>query len=146
VRLGALIPLIRSLEPSYLRMILTFLSWTRRVPPKVLAPDISCIFGTYTGQEFNFDHSTERFIKRLKLLNPKGFLRSGHAKVRDFSGYHLSTKTGPTGKQALISSIVDLQNISNNLELSICRLGGPVLERWMRLCRSNADHICNIFN
>lgn len=41
---------------------------------------------------------------------------------------------------------MDLQNIPNDLELSICRLGGPVLERWMRLCRSNADLICDIFD
>lgn len=146
VRLGALIPLIRSMEPSYLRIVLTFLSWTRRVPPKVLAPNISTIISPYSGQEFNFDSHTDRFLRRLKYLNPKGFLRCGYANVKDFSGYHLSTKTGPTGKQALISSILDITNIPDSLQSSICRLGGPVLERWMRLCRSNSDLICDIFN
>jgi hypothetical protein len=124
---------------------MTFLSWTRRIPPKVLAPDVSTITSTYTGQEFNFDNEIIRFTRKLRKLFSCGF-KDGFAKVKDFSGYHLSTKTGPTGKQALVSSLLDLNNLPPNLRLSICRLGGPVLERWMRLCHSNSDLLCDHFN
>jgi len=63
------------------------------------------------------------------------------AKLEDFSGYHLSTKTGPTGKQALVSSLLELELIFQpkfeSLRSSIYVLGGPELRQKMETCHAN---------
>jgi len=89
------------------------------------------------------------FSKILRKLNPRLFNRKRKLKGVHWKNFHLTTKVGPSGKQALVSSLSDLKSIKvlhPKLYSNICKLGGPSLEKRMDLLYCNSDKIGEIMN
>jgi hypothetical protein len=73
-----------------------------------------------------------KFLKTIsKHRNGSKIFSKGRPKVPLFTDYHLTTKTGPTGGQALLTSLLDLINLPECLCQDIFHLGGAKLKQNM---------------
>jgi hypothetical protein len=108
-----------------IQIIMTMLSCPRalRLDPD---PDFSTITGDGIGvSQAKYKRSFRRFVKVLKKLSPKNFSKKGlFLHKPEFSAFHLSTKVGPSSKQALASCLCDLENLPSHLIRSLKIVGG----------------------
>jgi len=119
----------RELEPelfrSNIQLVITMLSFPRslRLP---IDPKLDTITSPSTS---NLDPRSFRFIiqKFLRDLSPRsrGILMDGKFSKRpEWKAYHLSTKAGPTGQQALAGCFSDMFNIPVHIQSRLRLLGG----------------------
>lgn len=75
-------------------------------------------------------------------------LKNGHLfKFPLWEGYHLTTKSGPVGKQALVSCLQDLVNIPESLADSIAEFStGSLLKEKMDICRQHLSELSELMH
>lgn len=122
-----------------LAFVMTVLFFARRITLPA-EPDLTSITAPMSGTVSEdllsyIPGFTKALVKRLKPSEKRS------NKLRKFSWeeYHLTTKVGPSGNQALVSCLDDLENIPDSLRRSIAVLGGPSLEEKMERVYRNKD-------
>lgn len=143
-KLGGLIPYIRNRNKLEIKFILTLLYSLRRFNLP-LEPELETVTSPFSGQYYEwifkyFPGFLKAVTKRLprKLKNGKTLL------FPSWEGYHLTTKSSPTGNQALVSCLQDLVNIPESLANSIKIFSGTTLSEKMDLCRHHLSELSGI--
>jgi hypothetical protein len=145
-KLNGLIPYIKENRTLEIKFILTLLYSLRRFNLP-LDPKLETVTSPSKAHDYEwmfkyFPDFSKAVCSRLprRLKNGKLFL------YPIWEGYHLTTKSGPTGDQALVSSLQDLVNIPESLTNSIKIFGGLTLSEKMDTCRRHVTELSGIMN
>jgi hypothetical protein len=131
--LGPLKQLACSRDKQDLRYLMTLLTVTKAYTGPIV-PNFASITDPYTGTDDmeGWDVSISRTFRWLKVKKS--------SLTCDFTGYHLSTKASPDGKNAIVDSLSEVLKLkSMSLMESICNLGGKLLESKIYALSSNLD-------
>jgi hypothetical protein len=134
-KLGGLIPYIKN----------TLLYSLRRFNLP-LDPQIETVTSKFNGQYYEWIFKylpgfSKAVCSRLPRKLKNGFL----LKFPSWEGYHLTTKSGPTGGQALVNCLQDLVNIPESLVNSIKTFAGPILSEKMDTVSRHLSELSEIF-
>lgn len=143
-KLGGLIPYIREWKILEIRFILTLLYSLRRFNLP-LDPKLETVTAPSKAQyyEWMFKYFPD-FLKAVCSRLPRRLKNGKTLLFPAWEGYHLSTKSGPTGNQALVSCLQDLENLPKSLTDSISVFAGPVLAEKMNTCYHHLTELSEI--
>lgn len=145
-KLGGLIPYIRDRNIPEIRFILTLLYGLRRFNLP-LDPQLETVTSPFKGQDYEWIFKyLPGFMKAVCSRLPRNLKNGKLLKFPSWEGYHLTTKSGPSGDQALVSCLQDLVNIPESLANSIKIFGGPTLSEKMDTCYRHLSELSVIMN
>jgi len=145
-KLYGLIPYIRNNSILEIRYCLSLLYSLRRFNLP-LDPDLETVTSPFKGQYYEWIFKylpgfSKAVVKRL----PRRLKNGNKLLFPSWEGFHLTTNSGPTGNQALVSCLQDLVNIPKSLANSILNFGGTELSDKMDLCYRHLSELSVIMN
>jgi hypothetical protein len=145
-KLYGLIPYIRNKSTLEIKYILTLLYGLRRFNLP-LDPEIETVISPFKGSYYEWIFKYfPGFLKAVSQRLPRNLKDGKNLKFPSWEGYHLTTKSGPTGRQALVSCLQDLVNIPESLANSIKTFSGPTLSEKMDTCRHHLSELSEIMD
>lgn len=143
-KLGGLILYIRNKNIPEVRFILTLLYSLRRFNLP-LEPQLETVTSPFKGQYYEWIFKyLPGFMKAVCSRLPRNLKNGRLLKFPSWEGYHLTTKSGPSGDQALVSCLQDLVNIPESLTNSIKIFGGSTLSEKMDTCYRHLSELSEI--
>ena len=140
-KLYGLIPYIRNNQTLEIKFILSLLYGLRRFNLP-LDPEIETVTSPFKGSYYEWIFKyLPGFLKAVSKRLPRKLRNGNNLKFPSWEGYHLTTKSGPTGGQALVSCLQDLVNIPESLANSIKTFSGPTLSEKMDTCRQHLSEL-----
>jgi hypothetical protein len=145
-KLYGLIPFIRDKRTLEIKFILSLLYGLRRFNLP-LDPEIETVTSKFKGSYYEWIFKYfPGFLKAVVRRLPRNLKNGKTLKFPSWEGYHLTTKSGPTGNQALVSCLQDLVNIPESLTNSIKVFSGTTLSEKMDTCRRHLSELSVIMN
>jgi hypothetical protein len=127
---------LRKKDPTVIITIGSFLSFTRMLIREKFSLDEG-LDTIKTVPHLLPERAPNAFQLFTAELHGRSLSRETFTTKPSYTHFHVSSKSGPLGVNALLSSFWDLENLPNDLTDAIYILGGSILEENMKLSRSH---------